>query len=57
MTSMAIPTVPWCTKALGGTNLALSQTSMLSTLMAGIVGKGWFGKRGKTPIHLSRGLR
>ena len=50
-------TVPRILKALGGTTIALSQTSMACTLMGRAIAVECAGTAGSTPMNLSRGLR
>ena len=50
-------TVPPSIRALGGTRIAIAQTSMACTWMAKITTREWRGITGKTIINLLRGLR
>ena len=50
-------TVPWVTKAPGGTKVAITQTSMVCTSMVNMITRECGGTTGKTTMSLSRGLR
>ena len=50
-------TVPPCIRALGGTRIAISQTSMASTWIVKMTPREWRGITGKKIINLLRGLR
>ena len=57
MTSGHPGTVLWIVKVPGGTNIALTPTSMVCTSMERSVRKEWNGTTGKIKMNLSRGPR